>query len=211
MVNQLTQTAMDQQTISVIDDDRAILDSLAWLLESQGYSVKVYDSASAYLESYHDAMTGCILLDIQMPVMNGLELQKALIERDCTLPIIFLSGQSEVPVVGVAIRYGGFEFFEKPFDEDLLLDRIRDAVAIEQQSRNSPSDRQGIIRRIKRLTKQEKCIMQQVALGSTSKQIAQELGLSHKTVEVYRSRVMQKMCVSSLPVLVRLLIENGLG
>ena len=204
------QAAACQPTVYIIDDDQAVRDSLSWLIESHGYSAKVYDSAQTYLDQYHHTMTGCILLDIRMPEMDGLELQQLLAKRGCTLPIIFMTGHAEVPVAVAAIRFGGFEFLEKPFENKIMLGHIRAAMALEEQSRKAPNDHQDFLNRIRRLTQQEKRIMQRITQGLTNKQVAEELGLSHKTVEVYRTRVMQKMQASSLPMLVRLLVENGL-
>lgn len=197
--------------VFVVDDDQAVRDSMSWWIESHGYEVELYDSAQAFLDSFRPDMTGCIILDVRMPGMDGLQLQTLLMERGCTLPTIFVTGHAEVPIAIAAIRCGGFDFLEKPFDDELLLDRIQLALAQEVQARTQPNNHQDIVNRMARLTTQEKRIMQRITHGMSNRQMADELGLSHKTIEVYRTRVMQKMEVSSLPMLVRLLVEYGLG
>ena len=198
-------------TVYIIDDDPDVLESLEWLIESHGYHVKVYESASLFLDHYKHEMSGCILLDIRMPEIDGLELQRLLSERGCNLPTIFVTGHAEVPIAIAAIRCGGYEFLEKPINNEVLMARIDEAMTLNEQSRQSPNEQQEIMNRIARLTAQEKRIMQRVTQGISNRQMAQELGLSPKTVEVYRTRVMQKMNASSLPMLVRLLVENGLA
>ncbi|MAX24429.1 MAG: DNA-binding response regulator [Phycisphaeraceae bacterium] len=198
-------------TVFVVDDDAAVRESMAWLIESHGYEVQIFDSAQTFLDVYQPYMTGCIVLDVRMPGMDGLQLQNLLHERGCTLPTIFVTGHAEVPIAIAAIRSGGFDFLEKPFDDDVMLERIRQALALEAQSRDDPDRHQDVINRITRLTPQEKRIMQMICQGMTNRQIADDLELSHKTIEVYRTRVMQKMQASSLPTLVRMLVENGLG
>lgn len=197
--------------VYVVDDDPAIRDSMAWWIESHGFQVQAFESAQNYLDHFQPDMTGCLVLDVRMPGMDGLQLQTQLHERGCTLPMIFITGHAEVPIAIAAIRCGGFDFLEKPFDDQVLLQRIKQALALEQQSRHEPDHQQDIMNRIARLTAQEKRIMQRICEGMSNRQIAGELGLSHKTIEVYRTRVMQKMEVTSLPMLVRLLVEHGLG
>lgn len=198
-------------TVYIIDDDPAVLESLEWLVESHGYCVKVYESASLFLDQYKHEMSGCILLDIRMPVIDGLELQRLLSERGCTLPTIFVTGHAEVPIAIAAIRCGGYDFLEKPIDNKVLMQRIDQAMALDEQSRQAPNEQQEIMNRISRLALQERRIMQRATQGMSNQQMADELGLSPKTIEVYRTRVMQKMQVNSLPMLVRLLVENGLA
>ncbi len=198
-------------TVFVVDDDAAVRESMAWWIESHGYDVKIFESAQMFLDVYQPHMSGCIVLDVRMPGMDGLQLQNLLHERGCTLPTIFVTGHAEVPIAIAAIRSGGFDFLEKPFDDDVLLERIEQALALEAQSRDDPNRHQDVFNRIARLTPQEKRIMQMICQGMTNRQIAHELELSHKTIEVYRTRVMQKMEASSLPTLVRMLVENGLG
>tara|TARA_Y100000589_G_C27074307_1_gene596791 strand:+ start:282 stop:917 length:636 start_codon:yes stop_codon:yes gene_type:complete len=197
--------------VYVVDDDQAVRESMVWWMESHGYHVEVFDSAQTFLDHYHPEMIGCIVLDVRMPGMDGLQLQSQLHDRGCTMPTIFITGHAEVPIAIAAIRCGGFDFLEKPFDDQLLLERVEKALALEAQSRHAPDNQQDIMNRIARLTAQEKRIMQRICDGMSNRQIAEELGLSHKTIEVYRTRVMQKMQVNSLPTLVRLLVENGLG
>jgi FixJ family two-component response regulator len=211
MSNQSSSDDKQQLAVYIVDDDQAVRESMAWWIESHGYPVVLFDSAQSFLEDFSSDLTGCIVLDVRMPGMDGLQLQKALTERGCTMPTIFITGHAEVPIAIAAIRCGGFDFLEKPFDDKLLLERIKEAMAQEAQSRMAPSDYQEIMHRISRLTAQEKRIMQRITQGMSNRQMAAELGLSHKTIEVYRTRVMQKMQVSSLPTLVRILVENGLA
>lgn len=200
-----------QPIVYVVDDDQAIRDSMSWWIESNGYKVQLFDSAQNFLDHFHADMAGCIVLDVRMPGMDGLQLQAQLQKRGCHLPTIFITGHAEVPIAIAAIRSGGFDFLEKPFDDQVLLERIGQALALEAQARTQPDNQQDVMNRIARLTTQEKRIMQRICEGMSNRQIAEELGLSHKTIEVYRTRVMQKMEVTSLPMLVRLLVEHGLG
>ncbi|MFG0248022.1 MAG: response regulator transcription factor [Phycisphaeraceae bacterium JB051] len=198
-------------TVFVVDDDAAVRESMAWLIESHGYDVQIFGSAQTFLDVYQPYMVGCIVLDVRMPGMDGLQLQNLLHEQGCVLPTIFVTGHAEVPIAIAAIRSGGFDFLEKPFDDDVLLERIEQALALDAQSRDDPNRHQDLMNRVARLTPQEKRIMQMICQGMTNRQIADDLELSHKTIEVYRTRVMQKMQASSLPTLVRMLVENGLG
>lgn len=195
--------------VYIIDDDKAVRDSLAWLLESAGLSVRAYESARAFLDEL-DRMAeeprGCLLVDIRLPGMSGLDLQDALRERGVCTPVIVITGHGDVPVAVRAMKAGAFDFVEKPFADQVLLDRIREALDHDQHRCQERDDRQALVERFERLSVRERQVMERVVQGKLNKQIAAELGLSPKTIEVHRSKVMDKMQAASLAELVRIAI-----
>lgn len=197
-------------TVFVVDDDPAIRESLRWLIESVGLNVKVFATAQEFLESYESSTPSCLVLDIRMPGMSGLDLQTELGKRDIRLPVIIITGHAEVPVAVRAMKSGAFDFIEKPFSDQLLLDRISRAIESDTQARHTRSEHAGVAVRLAQLTPREREVMDLVIAGKANKVIAAELGLSPKTVEVHRAHVMKKMQAESLADLVRLglLSEN---
>jgi two-component system response regulator TtrR len=191
------------QTIYVVDDDEAMRDSLTWLLEGEGYQVTCFDSAESFLNSRSDEMRGCIILDVRMPEMSGLELHEKLDTLGSKLPIIFVTGHGDVPMAVAALQRGACDFIEKPFHNEELLSRIERALALDQQifARRSRDD--AISHRLKQLTQRESEVMKLVVKGKLNKQIADELNISMKTVEAHRARVMEKMGVRTLAELVK--------
>ncbi len=141
-----------QQTVYVVEDDEAVRDSLELLLKSDGKTVKTYESATAFLREFSDAMAGCIVLDIRMPGMDGMELQKKLNERHSLLPIIFVTGHGDVPMAVDAMKEGAVDFIQKPYREEALLEKIEAALAQDREQRKSLGEKQEIVRRIKTLT-----------------------------------------------------------
>jgi FixJ family two-component response regulator len=194
----------DTQTIYVVDDDRAVRDSLALLLRSVGLKSKQFESAQHFLDAYDPDWSGCIVLDIRMPGMSGMELQEVLSEKGTSLPIIFLTGHGDVPMAVEAMHEGAFDFLQKPFRDQELLDRINQALAWELENRSEKEKRTDVIGRYEQLTPREKEVMACVVLGQANKVIAMDLDLSQRTVEIHRSRVMSKMQARSLAELVRL-------
>ena len=186
-----------QQTVYVVEDDEAVRDSLELLLKSDGKTVKTYESATAFLREFSDAMAGCIVLDIRMPGMDGMELQKKLNERHSLLPIIFVD----------AMKEGAVDFIQKPYREEALLEKIEAALAQDREQRKSLGEKQEIVRRIKTLTPREAEIMDRMIAGQANKVIAIELDISQRTVEIHRSRVMHKMGTHSLAHLVRMVLS----
>ncbi len=191
-------------TVFVVDDDPAIRESLRWLIESVGLNVKMFTTAYEFLEGYDPSLPGCLVLDIRMPGMSGLDLQNELAARQFSIPVLIITGHAEVPVAVRAMKAGALDFIEKPFSDQLLLDRIRRAIEKDTESRRAHSQRAEVAARLAQLTPREREVMDLVIAGKANKVIASELGLSPKTVEVHRAHVMKKMQVDSLADLVRL-------
>ena len=196
-----------QQPVYVVEDDEAVRDSLELLLQSDDKPVKTYDSATAFLKSYSDAMAGCIVLDIRMPGMDGMELQKKLNDKHSILPIIFVTGHGDVPMAVDAMKEGAIDFIQKPYREEALLEKIEAALVQDRQQRKSLGEKQEIVRRVKSLTPREHEIMDRMIAGQANKVIAIELEISQRTVEIHRSRVMHKMGTHSLAHLVRMVLS----
>ena len=196
-----------QQTVYVVEDDEAVRDSLELLLQSDDKPVKTYDSATAFLKSYSDAMAGCIVLDIRMPGMDGMELQKKLNDKHSILPIIFVTGHGDVPMAVDAMKEGAIDFIQKPYREEALLEKIDAALVQDRQQRKTLGEKQEIVRRVKSLTPREHEIMDRMIGGQANKVIAIELEISQRTVEIHRSRVMHKMGTHSLAHLVRMVLS----
>jgi FixJ family two-component response regulator len=196
-----------QQTVYVVEDDEAVRDSLELLLQSDDKPVKTYDSATAFLKSYSDAMAGCIVLDIRMPGIDCMELKKKLNDKPSMLPIIFVTGHGDVPMAVDAMKEGAIDFIQKPYREEALLEKIEAALVQDRQQRKTLGEKQEIVRRIKSLTPREHEIMDRMIAGQANKVIAIELEISQRTVEIHRSRVMHKMGTHSLAHLVRMVLS----
>ncbi|MEO9588746.1 MULTISPECIES: response regulator FixJ [Marinobacter] len=196
-----------QQTVYVVEDDEAVRDSLELLLKSDGKPVKTYDNASAFLKDYSEKMAGCIVLDIRMPGMDGMELQKKLNEKHSILPIIFVTGHGDVPMAVDAMKEGAVDFIQKPYREEALLQKIEAALEQDKEQRKTLGEKQEILRRVKSLTPREHEIMDRMIAGQANKVIAIELEISQRTVEIHRSRVMHKMGTHSLAHLVRMVLS----
>jgi len=192
-----------RQTIYVVDDDEAMRDSMTWLLEGEGYIVACFDSAESYLKARHDEMRGCLVLDVRMPEMSGLELHEKLDSLGSQLPVIFVTGHGDVPMAVSALQRGACDFIEKPFHNEDLLSRIRRALELDSQL-SARRQRDGAIsHRLEQLTQREREVMTLVVAGKLNKQVADELNISMKTVEAHRARVMEKMGVRTLAELVK--------
>ena len=191
-------------TIFVVDDDDAVRDSLSDLIDSVGLAVATYPSAHEFLGVYDNARRGCLVLDIRMPGMSGLELQDRLNERGSTLPIVFITGHGDVPMAVEAMKRGAVDFIQKPFRDQELLDRINLALEQNRRRRDAEETKQDIAERIATLTRREREVMDMVIQGKANKVIAIDLGLSQRTVEVHRSHVMDKMKARTLAELVRM-------
>jgi FixJ family two-component response regulator len=190
-------------TIHVVDDDEAMRDSMTWLLEGEGYQVACYDSAAAFLAARSDDIRGCLVLDVRMPDMSGLELHERLESLGCTLPIIFVTGHGDVPMAVSALQRGACDFIEKPFNNEDILSRIRRALEMECQLAARRERDSALHHRAEQLTPREREVMRLVVAGKLNKQIADELNISMKTVEAHRARVMEKMDVRTLAELVK--------
>ncbi|HDZ37468.1 MAG TPA: response regulator [Marinobacter sp.] len=196
-----------QQIVYVVEDDEAVRDSLELLLKSDDKPVKAYERATTFLKDYSEQMAGCIVLDIRMPGMDGMELQKKLNDRHSILPIIFVTGHGDVPMAVDAMKEGAVDFIQKPYREEALLEKIEAALAQDLEQRKTLDEKQEIIRRIKSLTPREHEIMDRMIEGQANKVIAIELEISQRTVEIHRSRVMHKMGTHSLAHLVRMVLS----
>lgn len=194
---------MIEQTIYVVDDDEAMRDSMTWLLEGEGYRVACFDSAEAFLSARHDGMRGCLVLDVRMPEMSGLELHEKLDALGSRLPIIFITGHGDVPMAVAALQRGACDFIEKPFHNEDLLSRIERALELDSQLAARQQRNGAITHRLEQLTQREREVMLLVVAGKLNKQIADELEISMKTVEAHRARVMEKMGVRTLAELVK--------
>jgi len=188
--------------VYVVDDDDALRDSLRWLLESAGYKVSAHATAERFLLAYRPGMAGCLVLDVRMPGASGLELQQELMRRAATLPIIFVTGHGDVPMAVEAVKNGAFHFLEKPFKDEQLL-RLIDEASRQSVPATEHAQRLCAAARLATLTQREREVMDLVVHGRKNKQIADDLGISIKTVEAHRARAMEKMDVSSVAELVR--------
>jgi FixJ family two-component response regulator len=195
--------------VYVVDDELAVRRSLRWLLESAGMEVEAYENGDEFLAHYDGDAPACLVLDLMMPGKTGLELQQDLAERGMELPIIFLTGQGKVPDAVKALKQGAFEFLEKPFSDDVLLDRIRAALEHDHARQAERADKAASVARISGLTRREREVVARVASGLPNKVIAMELGLSPRTVEVYRAQAMRKTGAKSLAELVQLVVKTG--
>ncbi len=193
-----------QPTVFVVDDDEAMRSSLQWLIESVGLAVECHDSAEAFLKSYYPGRSGCLLLDVRMPGMGGLELQEYLRRNEITIPVIIITGHGDVSMSVRAMKEGAVDFIEKPFNDELLLDAIRNALSLDQQMREQQGVRAELASRLALLTPREHEVMAMVTDGKSNKEIANALGVTAKTVEAHRAKVMDKMQASSLAELVRM-------
>jgi two-component system, LuxR family, response regulator FixJ len=195
-----------QQTVFIVDDEAAIRKSLQLLIEMLGVSVRTFPSAGKYLDAYQPGDAGCLILDLRMPGMDGLDLQQELIRRGFDMPVIVLTGFGDVPAVIRALKSGAFEFLEKPVDDDVLLDHVRRALAWDAQTRRQRSEYDTVRERIERLTLREREVLGLVVEGLSSKEIGHRLRVSCKTVEAHRARIMKKMETESVVDLVRVVV-----
>jgi two-component system, LuxR family, response regulator FixJ len=193
-----------EPTVFVVDDDAAMRDSLRWLLESVGLRGETYATGEEFLDTYDPRQPGCLILDVRMPGMSGLSLQDTLAAQDITLPVIIITGYAEVPTAVRALKSGAIDFIQKPFNDDVLLERVRQALETDRQTRELQARRAEAAARFALLTPRERQVMDLVIAGKANKVMATELGLSPKTVEVHRANVMAKMEVDSVAELVRL-------
>ena len=199
-----------QTTVFIVDDDQAIRTSLKWLIESVSMEVETFESADAFINSYYPGRSGCLLLDVRMPGMSGLELQEYLRVNQIAIPVIIITGHGDVPMAVRAMKSGAVDFIEKPFNDELLLESIRHALALDVKQRDMQKQRAEIATRLARLTPREHEVMVMVTNGRANKEIAGSLGVSAKTVEAHRARVMEKMEADSLAELVRMAIHANL-
>jgi FixJ family two-component response regulator len=196
------------QVVVVVDDDPGVRDSLSMLLESVGLNHRLYSNAKDFLDEVSDIPGGCLVLDIRMPGMSGLELQSELRARNILLPIIFITGHGDIGMAVKAMRLGALDFITKPYHEQHLLDRIHEALAYENNSRKQLIEHDELVKRISALSERETEVFERVAAGQANKFIAYDLGISERTVEVHRAQIMKKLGARTLAEVVRIRLES---
>jgi two-component system, LuxR family, response regulator FixJ len=199
----------DASTVFIVDDDADVRESMTWLLELGGFRVETYATAEAFLAAHDPSKRGCIVLDMCMPGFGGLDLQKELARRGDGRPIIMITAFGDVSGAVGALKGGAFDFIEKPFSDEAILESIRHAIAVDRESQDARSKRGKASSLLARLTPRQRQVMELLVAGKPNKIVAAELGLSPKTVEVHRARVMAKLEVQSFAELVRLSVDDS--
>lgn len=202
---------MTPPTIFLVDDEASVRTAIGRLLRAEGFEVTPFASPTEFLAAHDPAAPGCLLLDMAMPVLNGLDIQQALIERGSRLPIIFLTGRADVPMCAQAMKRGAADFLTKPVNDTDLLAAIRRALVQDYRTRQARAALDDIRSRIASLTPREREVLQHIVTGQLNKQIAADLGTVEKTIKVHRGRVMTKMQVTSVAALVHLVEQLGAG
>ena len=199
---------MADATVHVVDDDDAIRDALSWLLRSRGVPARTWPSAEAFLAEWSPSTRGCVVLDVRMDGMSGVELFDRLLAREARLPVIFLTGHGDVPLAVAALKKGAFDFVEKPFNDNELVDRILAALAHDAALSERRESEESVAARLAALTPREREVMERVLDGDYNKTIADALGIAVRTVEVHRARIFEKMGVRSAVELAQLLARR---
>ena len=194
-------------TVFVVDDDEGVRNSLRFLLKSVGLATRTLDSASEFLDAYKTSQPGCLVLDVRMPGMSGLELQQQLNLRGAVIPVIFITGHGDIPMAVEAMQQGAFDFLQKPFRDQDLIDRIQRALERDARNRAALDQHVKIRERLESLTPREREVLTLMTRGKPNKIMAAELGVSQRTVEIHRARVMEKSGASSLAQLVRMVMD----
>ncbi len=199
---------MTDPKVHIVDDDDAMRDSLKWLLESRGLRVELYASGDEFLRAFDAGFCGCLVLDVRMPGMNGLDLYEQLQARSSTLPVIFITGHGDVPMAVAALKKGAADFIEKPFNDQDMLRLIESCMNQDRAAAAKRAENASLAQRLERLTQREREVLDLIVGGKLNKQIADDLRISIKTVEVHRSRVMEKMGADSVAELVQLVLKT---
>ncbi|WP_313920489.1 response regulator [Tahibacter sp.] len=195
--------------VIVVDDEAAMRAALKRVLRAAGFAVECYASGKEFFAQAKLDRPGCVILDVGMPEMNGLEVQTRLNLGGARIPVVFLTGSADIPIAVAAMREGAADFIEKPFDNELLVARVRAVIERDRPRLSAEEQRQEVLSRIRSLTQREHAVMDLVVAGKTSKEIARSLGCSHRTVEIHRSRAMAKMLATTLADLVRMRLSAG--
>ena len=195
-------------TVYVVDDDASIRELITWLMRANGIAVMAFSSAQAFLDVYQSDAPGCLILDLYMPGMSGLDLQQYLNAHDISMPVIFLSGQADVRNAVAAVKFGAIDFIEKPFDYKRIVPLIHDCLQRDAALRQARGRNDSNLVRLARLTQREREVMNQIVNGKTNRVIAGTLGISIKTVEAHRARLMEKLEVESVAELVQVALGN---
>lgn len=196
-------------TVFIVDDDSSVRDSLGLLLGLRGYRTSLFADAASFLSALRADWQGCLIVDIRMPGMNGLELQRELQERGCALPVVVISGHGDVSSAREAFRADAIDFLEKPLDEGKLIQAIDEAFRRQSASLGSRQQQQEFSRRVDELTPREHEVMELVIAGRHNREIAAALDISPRTVEVHKARMMAKLGADNVPQLVRICLESG--
>jgi FixJ family two-component response regulator len=194
-------------TVFIVDDEAAVAESLRWLIESVGLKAETFSNAGEFLAAYRPQRAGCLVLDVRMPAMSGLELQEQLNAQGISLPIIFVTGHGGVQTAVRALKGGAVDFIEKPFDDQRMLDLVHKAIALDAENRRRAAAQADAAARYASLSTREREVLDLLIEGQTNKAIARSLGLSAKTVETYRANVMQKMAAPTVPHLVKQVLD----
>ncbi|MGR8934155.1 MAG: response regulator transcription factor [Gammaproteobacteria bacterium] len=189
---------IENSIVYLVDDDNALRDALALLIESSGYQVKCYESAENFLDNFISQWPSCLVLDVRMPRMTGLELQEEMHKRNIEIPIIFISGQSNIPTSSKAFRSGAIDFLEKPLDNEIFLIRIQEAIDKDRKAREASTGRLALMERYRTLTPREQEVMTLLVKNNSNKEAARTLGISNRTVDVHRAHLMEKMHAKNL-------------
>lgn len=198
-----------QPIVHVVDDDETVRKSVQWLLESLKLNVQTYPSAQDFLSAYDPVQPGCLVLDVRMPDIGGLQLQEILVKRKLHIPVVLITGHGDISMAVNAMKAGAFDFIEKPFKDQVLLERVQQCLALDSRQRREVAEREKIIERLDSLTPREAEVLEGVIGGKANKEIASELDISVKTVEVHRARLMEKMAVNSVAELTSVCIAAG--
>lgn len=196
--------ATEEGTVFLIDDDASVRDALTLLLSLKGLRTQAFASAESFIEAYRPERSGCVLTDLRMPGMTGLELQTALRERHLEVPVVVLTAHGDVATARAALKNGAFDFIEKPADDDLLLDVLKSALRADRERHTDDTARSRADRRKERLTDREREVLTLITAGHQNREVAAQLGISPRTVEVHKARIMQKLECRSLAELIRL-------
>jgi len=195
---------MSDPTVFVVDDDAPVRDSLSLLISLKGLRASVFASADDFLKVYDPGWRGCLLTDLQMPGIGGLELQSILRERQIALPVVVLTAHGDVVNTRMALKNGAVDFLEKPVDDDVLVDVLQNAIRIDAERHHSRMEQQNIADRLERLTPRERDVLVLLAQGSQHREIAERLSISPRTVEVYKARMMEKLQCRTLADVIRI-------
>lgn len=198
---------MTEATVHVVDDDESARESLAFLLESADFHVVTYDGAPAFLDALPNARPGCVITDVRMPDMSGQELVARLAALNTRMPVIMITGHGDIPMAVEAMRSGVVDFIEKPFSESRILDALKRALSAQVETPAMSVDQAEILQRLETLSERERQVLDGVVGGHPNKVIARELGISPRTVEIYRAKLMTKMHADNLAALVRMTLS----
>jgi RNA polymerase sigma factor (sigma-70 family) len=199
---------MTEPRVYIVDDDEAMRDSLKWLLESRGLKVELYSSGEAFLGAFSSDFCGCLVLDVRMPGMNGMDLYARLQARASALPVIFITGHGDVPMAVSALKKGAADFIEKPFNDQDMLRLIESCLKQDRAAAARRAEKASLAQTLESLTQREREVLNLIVAGKLNKQIADDLSISIKTVEVHRSRVMEKMGANSVAELVQFVLRS---